>query len=99
MKRDTGQNRAITSKWRPATQAVRGGTWRSEQGETSEAIYVTSGYSYDDAQTVAARFAGEQQGMTYSRTAEPDGADAGGAHRPDGRCRGVPRCRRAAWRR
>ncbi len=71
MKRDTGQNRAITGKWRPATQAVRGGTWRSEQGETSEAIYVTSGYSYDDAQTVAARFAGEQAGMTYSRTQNP----------------------------
>lgn len=71
MKRDTGQNRAITGKWRPATQAVRGGTWRSEQGETSEAIYVTSGYSYDDAETVAARFAGEQPGMTYSRTQNP----------------------------
>lgn len=71
MKRDTGQNRAITRTWRPATQAVRGGTWRSEQGETSEAIYVTSGYSYDDAQTVAARFAGEQPGMTYSRTQNP----------------------------
>lgn len=71
MKRDTGQNRAITSKWRPATQAVRGGTWRSEQGETSEAIFVTSGYSYDDAQSVAARFAGEEPGMTYSRTQNP----------------------------
>ena len=60
MKRTTGQNRSITRTWRPATQAVRGGTWRSEQGETSEAIFVSSGYSYDDAETVAARFAGEQ---------------------------------------
>ena len=71
MKRDTGQNRAITSKWRPATQAVRGGTWRSEHGETSEALFLTSGYCYDDAQTVAARFAGEQEGMTYSRLQNP----------------------------
>jgi cystathionine gamma-synthase/O-succinylhomoserine sulfhydrylase len=71
MKRDTGQNRSITSKWRPATRAVRGGTWRSEQGETSEAIYITSGYSYEDAATPAARFAGEQPGMTYSRTQNP----------------------------
>ena len=71
MKRDTGQNREITTKWRPATQAIRGGTWRSEQGETSEAIFVTSGYCYDDAQTVAARFAGEEEGMTYSRLANP----------------------------
>lgn len=71
MKKDTGQNRSITSKWRPATQAVRGGTWRSEQGETSEAIFMSSGYCYDDAETVAARFAGEAEGMTYSRLQNP----------------------------
>ena len=55
MKRTTGQDRSITAHWRPATQAVRGGTWRSEMGETSEALFLTSGYSYDDAATVAAR--------------------------------------------
>ena len=71
MKRTTGQDRSITSKWRPATQAVRGGTWRSEQGETSEAIFMSSGYAYDDAETVAARFAGEDEGMTYSRLQNP----------------------------
>ncbi|OCC22768.1 O-succinylhomoserine sulfhydrylase [Croceicoccus estronivorus] len=71
MKRDTGQNRSITSKWRPATRAVRAGTWRSEQGETSEALFLTSGYCYDDAATPAARFAGEEPGMTYSRTQNP----------------------------
>ena len=71
MKRSTGQDRRITSKWRAATRAVRAGTWRSEQGETSEAIYVTSGYSYDDAAIPAARFAGELPGMTYSRTQNP----------------------------
>jgi O-succinylhomoserine sulfhydrylase len=71
MKRTTGQDRSITSKWRPATRAVRGGTWRSEQGETSEAIFLTSGYCYDDAETPAARFAGERPGMTYSRTQNP----------------------------
>lgn len=71
MKRDTGQNRSITSKWRSATRAVRGGTWRSEQGETSEAIFMTSGYCYDDAHTPAARFAGQEPGMTYSRTQNP----------------------------
>ncbi|WP_310530524.1 aminotransferase class I/II-fold pyridoxal phosphate-dependent enzyme [Novosphingobium sp.] len=71
MKRDTGQNRSITSKWRSSTRAVRGGTWRSEQGETSEAIFMTSGYCYDDAHTPAARFAGQEPGMTYSRTQNP----------------------------
>lgn len=71
MKRTTGQNRAVTKNWRPATQAIRGGTWRSEQGETSEALFLNSGYCYDDAETVAARFAGEQDGMTYSRLQNP----------------------------
>ncbi len=71
MKKTTGMNRAMTRNWRPATQAVRGGTWRSEHGETSEAIFLTSGYTYDDAETVAARFAGEEPGMTYSRLQNP----------------------------
>ncbi len=71
MKKDTGQNRAITATWRPATQAVRGGTWRSEHGETSEALFLTSGYTYDRAEDVAARFAGEAEGMTYSRLQNP----------------------------
>ena len=71
MKKSTGTDRSITQKWRPATQAVRGGTWRSEHGETSEALFLTSGYTYDDAATVAARFAGEDDGMTYSRLQNP----------------------------
>ncbi|HQS96391.1 MAG: O-succinylhomoserine sulfhydrylase [Novosphingobium sp. 17-62-19] len=71
MKRTTGQDRSITTKWRPATQAIRGGTWRSEMGETSEALFLTSGFAYDDAATVAARFAGEAEGMTYSRLQNP----------------------------
>lgn len=71
MKRTTGQNRKITSNWRPATQAVRGGTARSEWGETSEALFLTSGYAYDCAADAAARFAGEQVGMTYSRLQNP----------------------------
>ncbi len=71
MKRRTGQDRSITDAWRPATKAVRGGTARSEWGETSEAIFLTSGYAYDCAGDAAARFAGEQTGMTYSRLQNP----------------------------
>jgi O-succinylhomoserine sulfhydrylase len=71
MKKTDGQNRNITQTWRPATQAVRGGTWRSEHGETSEALFLSSGYTYDNAETVAARFAGEDTGMTYSRLQNP----------------------------
>jgi len=71
MKRHTGQDRSVTTRWRPATQAVRGGSARSEFGETSEAIFLTSGYAYDCAADAAARFAGEQAGMTYSRLQNP----------------------------
>src|SRR3546814_617654 len=71
MKRKTGQDRSVTSKWRPATQAVRGGSARSEWGETSEALFLTSGYAYDCAEDAAARFRGDQKGMTYSRLQNP----------------------------
>lgn len=71
MKRRTGQDREITQHWKPATLAVRGGTARSEWGETSEALFLTSGYAYDCAGDAAARFAGDQQGMTYSRLQNP----------------------------
>jgi O-succinylhomoserine sulfhydrylase len=71
MKRNTGMQRGVTTGWRPATRAVRGGTNRSEFGETSEAIFLTSGYCYDSAEEAAARFRGERPGMTYSRLQNP----------------------------
>jgi len=71
MKRNSGQDRAATAKWRPATRAVRGGTMRTEVGETSEALFLTSGYCYDEAEEAAARFRGERPGMTYSRLQNP----------------------------
>jgi len=64
-------DRAVTRNWRPATQAIRGGTARSQFGETSEAIFLSSGFAYDCAGDAAARFAGEQEGMTYSRLQNP----------------------------
>ena len=71
MKRDTGTRKEITSKWRLETQLVRGGLWRSEAGETSEAMFMTSGFSYDKAEDAAARFEGTQEGYTYSRLRNP----------------------------
>jgi O-succinylhomoserine sulfhydrylase len=71
MKRRSGQDRSITRNWRPATLAVRGGTARSEWGETSEPLILSSGFTYDKAADAAARFAGEQTGMTYSRLQNP----------------------------
>ncbi len=57
--------------WRLATKQVRGGLNRSQFGETSEALYLTSGFAYDKAETAAARFAGEEDGYTYSRLGNP----------------------------
>lgn len=71
MKRLDGQNRARTAGWGPATRAIRGGTVRSEFGETAEALYLSSGFTYDAAGEAAARFAGEVAGHTYSRLQNP----------------------------
>ena len=57
--------------WKPATKLVRGGTMRSEFGETSEALFLTSGYAYDSAEQAAARMSGEEEGYVYSRYANP----------------------------
>lgn len=71
MKKTAGTDRSLTARWHPETRAVRAGTWRSEHGETSEALFLTSGFTYDDAETVAARFAGEADGMVYARMQNP----------------------------
>ena len=71
MKRKSGQHPDITKNWKPATLAIRGGTARSDFGETSEAIFMTSGYSYENAEEAAARFRGDKPGMTYSRLQNP----------------------------
>jgi len=57
--------------WRLATKLVRGGLNRSEFGETSEALYLTSGFAYEEAETAASRFAGEEDGYTYTRLSNP----------------------------
>ena len=56
---------------RPATQLIHGGMLRSQFGETSEAIFLTQGFVYDDAESAAARFAGEEPGFIYSRFSNP----------------------------
>jgi O-succinylhomoserine sulfhydrylase len=53
------------------TRLVRGGLKRSPNGETSEALYLTSGFAYDSPETAEARFKGEDDGYTYSRFGNP----------------------------
>jgi O-succinylhomoserine sulfhydrylase len=57
--------------WRPDTLAVRGGLYRSEFEETSEALYLTSGYVYSSAAEAEAAFKGESDHFMYSRFSNP----------------------------
>lgn len=56
---------------RPATRLVQGGVHRSAHGETAEALYLTSGYVYDDAEQAEGTFAGTVEHYQYSRFANP----------------------------
>ncbi|MEI7669398.1 MAG: O-succinylhomoserine sulfhydrylase [Pseudomonadota bacterium] len=57
--------------WHLATKLVRGGTMRSNFGETSEAIFMNSGFCYDSAETAQSRFDGTAPGFVYSRYLNP----------------------------
>ena len=53
------------------TLAVHVAVDRSQYGENSEALYLTSGYVQPDAATAALRFSGEEEGYTYGRYGNP----------------------------
>lgn len=59
------------AKYRPQTNLVRGGLTRSQFGEISEAIYLTSGFVYDSAEEAEAAFRGESEHYMYSRYGNP----------------------------
>ncbi len=61
----------IVPEWGEATKLVRGGLDRSPHGETSEALYLNSGFVYPDGETAAARFAGDDDGYVYARYGNP----------------------------
>lgn len=56
--------------WREQTQLVRAGTMRSGFDETSEALFLTSGYAYPSAEEADRRL-GAMQDFTYSRYGNP----------------------------
>ena len=58
-------------KWRARTLAVRGGQSRTPFQETSEALFLTSGYAYETPEQAEARFKGEADGFVYSRFSNP----------------------------
>ena len=55
----------------PDTIAVRTAVGRSQYGENSEALYLTSGYVQPSAEAAARRFAGDEDGYTYGRYGNP----------------------------
>ncbi|HEX5688486.1 MAG TPA: O-succinylhomoserine sulfhydrylase [Roseiflexaceae bacterium] len=57
--------------WRTQTQMVRGGGARSEFDETSEALFLTSGFTYGKAAIAEARFKNQDPGFVYSRFGNP----------------------------
>lgn len=60
------------SKLQNETKLVRGGSLRSNFGETSEAIFMNSGFCYNDAETAESRFDGSKPGYVYSRYVNPN---------------------------
>ncbi len=59
------------NQYKQQTKLVRGGLLRSQHGETSEAIFMNSGYVFNTAEEAKARFAGEKEGYLYSRYGNP----------------------------
>ena len=55
----------------PDTLAVRGGLARTGFGETGEALFMNSGFTYDSAEQAAASFRDEEEHFLYSRFANP----------------------------
>jgi len=63
------------TSYRPRTRLVHEGQRRSQYGETSEAIYLTQGFVYPDAEAAEARFKGDlaegEEGFIYARYGNP----------------------------
>ena len=85
-------------RYRPETRLVHSGTLRSQFGETSEALFLTQGYVYENSAQAERRFKNEEPGFQYSRFANPTLRCSRSAWR---RSRAPkPRARpRPAWRR
>lgn len=59
------------ASWSPDTQAVRGGLDRTNFQETSEAVFLNSGFVYQSAAAAERAFTGEDERFVYSRYGNP----------------------------
>ncbi|MDQ2954798.1 MAG: O-succinylhomoserine sulfhydrylase [Pseudomonadota bacterium] len=62
---------SVKRHYRPETRLVHSGIMRSPFGETSEALYLTQSYVYDNAAAAERRFKGDEPGFIYSRYGNP----------------------------
>jgi len=64
---------AVAANWalHPDTVAVRGGLARTGFGETGEALFLNSGFTYDSAEQAEAAFKEETEHFVYSRFGNP----------------------------
>ena len=62
---------ADPKRWSTQTGLVHAGIERSQHGETSEAIFMNSGFVYPDSAAAESRFKGEAPGHIYSRFTNP----------------------------
>lgn len=56
---------------KPDTLAIQTGSIRTHFGETSEAMFLNSAYTFDSAEHAEARFAKRDPGYFYSRYSNP----------------------------
>jgi len=61
----------MDDKFQTSTLGVRAGQVRTEFNEHSEALFLTSSFVFESAAQAAARFAGGEEGMVYSRFTNP----------------------------
>jgi O-succinylhomoserine sulfhydrylase len=52
---------------RPESRLIHSGILRSQFGENSEALFLTQGFVYDEAEMAEARFSNKSPGFVYSR--------------------------------
>ncbi len=68
---DQPSGQSPTPPFHRDTLAVREASARSQYGENSEALFLTSGYVQPSAEAAARRFSGDEEGFTYGRYGNP----------------------------
>ncbi|MEI7784889.1 MAG: O-succinylhomoserine sulfhydrylase [Betaproteobacteria bacterium] len=71
MSHDPSSRKSLPGSLHRQTLAVRAAVDRSQYGENSEALFLTSGFVQESAESQARRFAGEEEGDTYGRSGNP----------------------------